>query len=400
MPRSSIRRIFRAANALAEQGADVVRLDIGDPDFEMPERMVDAIKAAFDAGRTHYSPMAGLPELRKAVAAHVSAKLGLGGGGLPWERVICSQGATQALNATMQLTCDSGSAILLPSIYFPNYMQQASLAGVTPQLYPLDSSFLPILDSMADNYAPSLRAMLINSPSNPTGALFPPDTVRALYGFARQHNLWIISDEAYIDYVYDGGHLSPLVVDWEYPEAERRVLGIFSFSKSYAATGLRMGWTVCPREEVAMQLGLMNEPFTGSLTTPLQHGMVAALQVDDTGGRREALRGRRDLATTILRDGGFPVNPPAGGIFFFLDIGATGLSGDEFADTLLEKEHVAVVPGSGFGLVPEHTGKGDVSFAPNELASRCVRLCFAVPEERLRQGVERMVRFIASAMAT
>jgi aspartate aminotransferase len=406
MPRSSIRRLFNAAQALAAQGVDVIRLDIGDPDFEMPQRMKDAISAALLRNQTHYSPMPGLPPLREAIARHASNRMermlaehGLtpATGGIALisaEQVVCSQGATQALNACLQLCCDRDSAALLPSIYFPNYMQQLELAGVEPRFYELDADFQPRLKTLPDA-ADGLRMLLINSPSNPTGALFPPRTVEALYAYAQRHNLWLVSDEAYADFVFAGSHLSPLALDLQRPPTERRVLGVYSFSKSYAATGLRMGYTIAPTAEAAQQLGLLNEPFTGSLTTPLQWGMLAALGTDDTAERRSLLLERRQLACDILRQHGFAVEPPAGGLFYFLDISATGLDADAFADALLAEEQVAVVPGSGFGLIPRRLPQGGLSFSPNELARRCVRLCFATPADRLREGVARLGRFIA-----
>jgi aspartate aminotransferase len=397
MPHSSIRRLFNAAKALEEQGVEVIRLDIGDPNFELPERMGAAIKAAIDAGKTHYSPMPGLPALRRAIAQHVSRKLDLAdaasGDTLPWDRVVCSQGATQALNACFQLSCSAGDSAILPQIYFPNYMQQLCLGGIRPQFYAMDETFQPVPGSLGQLDAAAASVLLINSPSNPTGAVFPPDTMRELYGFARSHGLWIISDEAYTDYIYDTDTLSPLQLDWELPEEERRVLAVFSFSKSYAATGLRMGWTICPNAAVAQQLGLMNEPLTGSLTTPLQEGMLAALAEDDTRQRRDTLRALRDRAVEILAANGIDAPAPRGGIFFLLDISGTGLSGDEFADRLLAEEHVSVVPGSGFGLQPA-PGAAGTAYVPSALAARCIRLCFARPEQQLLAGVERIAAFI------
>lgn len=424
MPRSSIRRLFRAAQKLEQQGVDVVRLDIGDPDFDLPDRIGQAIKQALDSHHTHYSPTPGLPELRQAIARHMSLRLsrntgdkldqGLGekensasrsGGAAskvspkrdrtretPWDNIVCSQGATQALNACFQMTCDPGEIALLPEVYFPTYMQQLCLAGITPAFYQLDDQFLPQLDVLETLYRPGMKALLINSPSNPTGRVFTPESVRALYEFARQHSMWIISDEAYIDLVYDGRHLSPLQIDLESPEEQRRVLSVCSFSKSYATTGLRMGWTVCPNEATAHKLGLLNEPLTGSLTTPLQYGMIAALAEDDTAERRTELSQRREFAVDALREAGFDVPIPGGGIFVFLDISRTRLDGDTFADKLLAEEHVAVVPGSGFGLQPA-TGLGATGYEPNELAKRCIRLCYGAPADKLREGIRRLAAF-------
>lgn len=406
MPRSSIRRIFNAAKQLEAQGVPVIRLDIGDPDFTLPERIKTAVGAALERGETHYSPMPGIPALRTAISKHVTRRLQpilqrhqlsthYAEELITAEQVVVSQGATQALNACMQLCCDRGTAIMLPSIYFPNYMQQVALAGINVQFYELDGSFQPVMQTFELSAVKDLRAILINTPSNPTGALFPPETLRRLYAFARENGLWLIVDEAYFDYVYEGDYLSPLALDLQYPAEERRVLAIYSFSKSYAATGLRMGYTVTPNEAVASQLGLLNEPLTGSLTTPLQWGMLAALEEDDVASRRDALLPRRLLAQRILHEHGFELQQPAGGLFYFIDISVTGMDADSFADALLKEKHVAVVPGSGFGLVPHQQVDGHTSYTPHELAQRCIRLCFATPESNVAEGIKRLAEFIA-----
>jgi len=390
MPFSSIRRVFQAVQQLADEGIEVIPLHIGDPDFALPARISQAISTALNEGQTHYSSMPGIWPLREAIAAHLERKYGVACGA---RRVVCSHGATQALNACLHLTCDAGSNILMPEVYFPNCLQQAILANVEPRFYLLDETYQPrlgALDSLVDDQT---RAILINSPSNPTGAVFPVETMQALHEFARARGLWLISDEAYIDFVYEGTYRSPLQLDWQYPEAERCVLTVFSCSKSYAATGLRMGWTVAPREAVAVRLGLINEPMTGSLATPLQWGVIAALSTDDTEGRRDSLNHRRRLVADILAQHGIPFVPAAGGMFLFLDVSATGMTGDEFADALLAQERVAIVPGSGFGQAPGDTDDGQPAFAPCELARRAVRVCFGIAEDKLVEGLKRLARF-------
>lgn len=396
MPRSSIRRLFNAANALAAAGTDVYRLDIGDPDFDLPQRIADGINTALANKQTHYSPMPGILPLREAIATHMRKRFGIE---TRPELVVCQQGATQGLNAALQLTCDSQASIMLPQIYWPNYIQQSTLGGVRPLFYPLDKNFIPIISELERSWEPSARAILVNSPGNPTGALFPESVMRSIYEFACSRGLWIISDEAYCDYVFAGEPVSPLQLDQERPAIERRVLGIYSFSKSYAATGLRMAYTLTPGEETAQVLGLLNEPLTGSLTTPLQWGMVRALEVEDGHERREALRGRWRMAGEILQGSGLDVHPPQGGLFYFIDISSTGMTADQFADLLLAEQHVAVIPGSGFGLQPEELSGGRLHFTPHHLANVCVRICFAVPEHRLREGISRLAAFIAAHRA-
>jgi aspartate aminotransferase len=395
LPRSGIRKIFNAARELEARGLDVIRLDIGDPDFDLPARIIDATHSALLAGQTHYSAMIGLPEARSAIARHMQQRFGMPAAS-PLDHIVVNQGATQGLNSALQLVCGIGDGLLMPEIYWPNYIQQTVLGGIRPSFYRLTDHFQPVLEDLAALCDDRTRAILVNTPSNPTGALFPPETVRAIYDFAAERGLWIVSDEAYCDYVFAGEHLSPLQLDWERSPEQRRVLGIYSFSKSYAATGLRLGWTISPRADVTLQLATMNEPLTGSLTTPLQFGMAAALDEDDTASRRAALRPRWEHAGQVLRESGLPFDPPAGGLFYFIDISATGLPAEAFAAELLEEQHVAVVPGDSFGLQPTWHADGTTTFAAGERAQRCVRLCFAVPEARLDEGVRRIAAFIRS----
>jgi aspartate aminotransferase len=390
MPFSSIRRVFQAVQELEDQGIQVIPLHIGDPDFELPKRIGAAISTALAEGRTHYSSMPGIWPLREAIARHVSTKFGID---CDARRIICSHGATQALNACLHLTCDAETNILMPEVYFPNCLQQAMLSNVHPRFYPLDDTYRPRLETLGSMVDDHTRAILVNSPSNPTGAVFPPDTMQALHEFARGRGLWLISDEAYIDYVYEGQYISPLQFDWQLPENERCVLTVFSFSKSYAATGLRVGWTVAPREAEAVKLGLINEPLTGSLTTPLQWGITSAFETDDTEERRQILKRRGQLVVDILKDHDIDCVPAAGGMFLFLDVSPTGLTGEEFARDLLERERVAVVPGNGFGQVPQFLPDGRVEFTPCELARRAVRICFGRGEECLVEGMKRLARF-------
>lgn len=397
MPFSSIRRVFQAVQELDDQGIHVIPLHIGDPDFDLPGRISSAISTALASGRTHYSAMPGIWSLREAIAKHVSTKFGMD---CEARQIVCSHGATQALNACLHLTCDAGSNILMPEVYFPNCLQQAILANVRPRFYLLDDTYQPRLETLDSLVDDQTRAILVNSPSNPTGAVFPPDTMQALYEFARARGLWLISDEAYIDYVYEGPYRSPLQFDRQYPEDERCVLTVFSFSKSYAATGLRVGWTVAPREAEAARLGLINEPLTGSLTTPLQWGIMAAFETDDTEVRRQSLERRRQLVVDILKDYDIDCVPAAGGMFLFLDVSATGLTGEEFARDLLEQERVAIVPGYGFGQVPQFLPDGRVEFTVSDLAQRAVRLCFGRDEENLIEGVNRLARFFQKHCST
>jgi aspartate aminotransferase len=395
LPPSSIRRIVLRAAELEAGGRELCRLDMGSLDLPLPRRIAEGIAEAVAAGRTGYSAAEGIAAYRQAAAAHIARRFaasadtaGLDGAALT-PLVIGSQGGTQAINALFYLLADQGGAVLLPEIAWPNYMQQAHLAGVEARFYALDERYHPVPQSIAA-LSEGASAFVLNSPSNPTGAVIPPPLMRELHALARSRGLHLLSDESYCDLVFDGEHLSPLELDWTLPPEERRVFAVFSCSKSYAAPGLRLGYTVCPNAGAARTLGLLGDPLMGCLTTPLEWAMVAGFELEDGAERRTALLPRWRRAGETLAGHGLAFAQPGGGMFFFVDISASGLSSDEFALRLLEEKGVAVIPGGGFGLHPRPGG--GYSILPR--ADRHVRLCFTAPEEVFNEGCARLARLL------
>ena len=411
IPFSPIRTMFRLADELERAGGGpVIRLHVGDPDFVPPEAVVDATCSALRGGRTHYAPSAGVHELRAALAAKARDRNGLAA---TTDHVIITPGSTQALFASMTLMLGPGDEMLVPEIYWPNYVQQVLLLGARPVFYPLGPGYQPDLDATRRSVTPKTKAILINSPSNPTGAVFPEPTLRAMFDLAREKDLWVLSDEAYEDFVFGGEHVSPGSFERERPESERRVFTLFTFSKSYAMTGLRVGCVACPSVQAATVLRKCQEPLVASSTTPIQWGAIAALPARERAGvetMRETYRRRRDLALSILRPAGMADYTPDGAFYIMADIGSTGLNGDEFAEALLRQERVAVAPGSGFALLPEFGSDGALradpkpsgapDFATNPKASHRVRIAFCVSDDELREGLARLVRFAESSRST
>lgn len=386
---------MRAAE-LEAAGSQLCRLDIGSLDLPMPERIADAIREALGMRRTGYSAAEGIAAYREAAAGHLALRFDSAQAGLE-ARDICplvvgAQGGTQAINSLMYLLADRGGAVLLPEIAWPNYLQQAHLAGIEARFYGLDERYYPRLDSIRE-LASGACALVINSPSNPTGAVIPPALSRELHALAGDLGLWLLADESYCDLVFAGEHLSPLQLDWALPAAERRVFGVFSCSKSYAAPGLRLGYTVCPSAAAARSLGLLNDPFMGCLTTPLEWGMVAGFGVEDGAERRGALLPRWTRAAETLTRHGLEFVLPGGGMFFFVDISASGLDSAEFALRLLEERGVAVIPGGGFGLHLRPDGRSEI----NARADRHVRLCFTAPEEQFNRGAALIADLLAQS---
>lgn len=410
IPFSPIRTMFRLADEMERAGGGpVFRLHVGDPDFAPPDAVVEATAAALRGGKTHYAPTAGVQELRAAIAEKARSRNGLSAS---TEQVIITPGSTQALFATLEILFGPGDEVLVPEIYWPNYVQEVLLLGGRPVFYPLGAGYQPELSALRGLIGPKTRAIMINSPSNPTGAVFPEATLRAMYELARDRDLWILSDEAYEDFVFSGAHVSPGSFERDLPEDKRRVFTLYTFSKSYAMTGLRLGCVVAPTLYASTLLRKCQEPLVASAGMPIQWGAIAALGESERAGvakMRDAYRRRRDLALSILKPAGMADYVPEGAFYIMADVSATGMTGDEFAVALLREERVAVAPGSGFAIMPRFGADGLVVAEPhpsgapeyptNPKANHRVRIAFCVSDEELGEGLRRMVKFGARLAA-
>ncbi len=402
IPFSPIRAMFRLADEMERAGrGPVIRFHVGDPDFPPPDAVIEATHRAMREGRTHYPPSVGLHELRLALAKKVVERNGIAA---TVEHITVAPGSTEALVAVMEVVLHPGDDLLVPEIYWPNYVQQSLLASARPVFYPLGAGYQPDPEGARRAVTPRTRAILINSPSNPTGAVIPEAALRALYDVACERDLWVISDEAYEDIVFDAKHVSPASFERDLPEKERRVFSLFTFSKSYAMTGFRLGYIVAPTSETALILRKTQEPLVGSTASMIQWGGMAALaDAAPIAKMRDAYRRRRDLAVSLLEPPGLLDYTPEGAFYVMADISSTGMTGDEFARALLEEERVAVAPASGFALAPdfgpdglprgEMTASGAPEYPVNPKARDRVRIAFCVSDEQLREGLTRMVRF-------
>jgi len=403
IPFSPIRTMFRLADEMERAGGGpVFRLHVGDPDFAPPEAVIEATAAALRGGKTHYAPTAGVHELRVALAEKARRKNGIAA--TP-DHIVVAPGSTQGLFAAMETIFGVGEEFLLPEIYWPNYIQETLLLGGRPVFYPLGAGYQPDLAALRRLITPRTRGILINSPSNPTGAVFPEATLRGIWEAARERDLWILSDEAYEDFVFRGAHVSTATFERDLPEAERRVFTLFTFSKSYAMTGLRLGYLIAPSLYTATLLRKCQEPLVASAAMPIQWGALPAAREPDLGvaAMRDAYRRRRDLALAILKPAGLADYEPDGAFYIMADVSSTGLTGDAFAEALLREERVAVAPGVGFAIQPDVGPDGIPAAMPhpsgapaypsNPKANQRVRIAFCVSDEELREGLTRMVRF-------
>jgi aspartate aminotransferase len=370
MPVSRIREIME----LAWEDPEVIHLEVGEPDFPTPEHVVEAAHEAARSGLTRYAPNAGLPELREALADKVTRRNGYEA--RP-DQVVVTQGGIQALYLVLLALLEPGDEVLLPDPAWPNFRMIAHLLGARVLPYPLvsEGDFLPRLEDLERLVTPRTRAILVNTPSNPLGTVVPRELVEPLLEFARRRDLWYISDEVYDEVVFDDAFVSAGAV----ADPGDRLVSIYSFSKVYAMTGWRVGYLVAPPDLAKLLTG-MQEPIVSCVNTPAQLAALAAVTgpQDVVREMRESYQERRDELLEILERGNLPSSQPSGAFYVWTDVSAANLPSMEFARSLIEREHVAVAPGSAFG----------------DLGEGYVRLSLASSRQDLLEGTSRLVRFV------
>lgn len=373
--RSGIRRVLE----LALQIPDCIHLEIGDPDFVTPTHIIEAAFEAARAGHTRYSPTPGLRTTREAIARKLRERNGLA---VAPEQVLVTPGAMLALAAAIFATIDPGDELLLPDPGWPNYDGTTKMAGGTPVPYPLlaANDFEPDLDTLRGLITPCTKVLLINSPSNPTGAVFRRETIKALVDLAAEHDLYVISDEVYEEIVFEGEHVPAAQFD-----QDGRVISIYAFSKTYAMTGWRLGYG-CASPPVAEVMIKLAEPLVSCAATFIQKGGEAALAgpQDAVAEMRAAYQARRDAAAAILGPAGLMAAMPHGAFYMMVDLRAVSLDADRLAQDLLEQKHVACAPGATFGS----QGAG------------LLRISLAAEQGAIEEGCRRIVDFARERTAS
>jgi len=376
MARSGVREIMDAAWGRT----DVIRLEVGQPDFATPAPIVAAAHQAAVAGHTGYTPTAGIPELRAALAEKIQQRNGFS---VDPQQVVLGNGGGQAIHATLVALTEPGDGILLPDPAWPNFVMMAALLGLDAAHYSLTAAggYLPDTAELERLVTPRTRVLLLNSPSNPLGSVIDSDRMSALLAFAARHDLWVLSDECYDEITFDDTGVSPAALD-----RDGRVATIFSFSKTYAMTGWRLGYVAAP-PAVADVIAKAQEPLISCLNTPTQYAAMAALASppEVIGSMVSAYRQRRDTVAGQLAELGMTAFRPAGAFYTWLDISGCGEGARDFALRLLAEDSVAVAPGTAFG--PGGEGFVRISLAASEadLVEGAARL--AGRWHRLRDGV-------------
>jgi aspartate aminotransferase len=348
---------------LRAAGKEVINLAVGEPEYDTPPEIIAATKRALDAQETRYSAVGGISELKSRLSRQFD--------GYDENNIILSNGSKQSLYSIFQVICNPGDQIIIPRPYWVSFSEQVRLAGAKPVFV---NTVNHRLDCKAIEEAinPKTRAILLNSPNNPTGAVFPKKDLEQIVRIALTHDLFLISDEAYALFVYDGVEYESV---FTFEAVRERLVVIRSFSKSYSMTGFRIGYAAAPNA-IVNAMRKFQSHLTGNVCTFAQHGALAALELDNSviEQRRYDLEKKRDMAYQRASQH-FDCLKPQGAFYLFPDISKhlkSGATSEGFAAHLIENAGVAVVPGEAFGT-PKH-----------------IRISYAVPEDQLIQGFERI----------
>ncbi len=371
-------QLEREAQAKGIVLPSAVRLQIGEPSFRTPEHIRQAAIEAVAHEPMIYGPAGGWPWLRELLAAKIQR---VNGYSIQPSNTAIAVGGTGAVLVAMLATLNSGDEVLIPDPCWPMYFMQLATCGVVGVPYPLDpyNEWLPDTSSLEKLVTPRTRMVIMNTPGNPTGAVFPAQSVHEMLEFARRHDLYLLSDECYDEIVFEGTHVSPATMLSSDELESGRFIGIYTFSKSYAMTGWRIGYLVSSTAMIETIINVLNASYT-NMATMIQRAAAAALTgpQDCVAIMRDAYKRRRDLAVGLLKDYGRYIYTPHGAFYALIDVrGKQGSRGRQFALDLLHERNVAVAPGSGFGSV----------------AQDYVRISLAASDEEVERGVREICEF-------
>ncbi|MEJ7627966.1 MAG: pyridoxal phosphate-dependent aminotransferase [Nocardioidaceae bacterium] len=374
------------AKALRAAGRPVIGFGAGEPDFATPAAIVEAaVVAARDPRNHRYTPAGGLPELKTAITEKTARDSGYQ---VEASQVLVTNGGKQAVYQAFATLLDPGDEVLLPTPYWTTYPESIKLAGGIPVEVLADEAqgYLVTVDQLEDARTERTKVLLFCSPSNPTGAVYPPEQVRAIGEWALSHGVWVVTDEIYEHLVYGDARFSSVVV--EVPELADTCVVLNGVAKTYAMTGWRVGWMIGPRDVVAAATNLQSHA-TSNVSNISQRAALAAVSGDleAVAMMRGAFDRRRHLIVSLLRDvPGFECPEPQGAFYAYPCVkgalgrligGRTASTSAELAELILEDAEVAVVPGEAFGT-------------PGYL-----RLSYALGDDDLAEGVGRIQRLLS-----
>ncbi len=367
------------AKALKAAGKDVCGFGAGEPDFDTPQFVKDACAKALAEGQTKYAPTPGIPALRKAIAESYAAR---GFAGVTEANVVVSPGGKMSCYLAILATVSPGDEVVIPAPFWVSYPEMVKLAGGVPRLIAAEDTtgFKVTPEQLRAALSPRTRMVVLNSPSNPTGAVYTRPELEALVRICVEAGVWILSDEIYEHLVYDGQTTcSPATFS---PEAARLTITVSGYAKTYSMTGWRLG-TLVADKALAAAVGDLQSQISSNATTFAQFGALAVHQHPDKAKAALAeMQVAFDRRRLLLWEGlnaipGLTCYRSQGAFYLFPNIRKFGLSSADFAARLLEEELVAVVPGSAFG------------------SEGYIRLSYATSDEVIRKGLGRLARFCA-----
>lgn len=368
------------AKALKAAGEDVCGFAAGEPDFDTPAHIKAAASQALAEGKTKYAPTPGIPPLREALAAKYTDVYGLPTNAA---QVVVSPGGKFSCYLAVLAVCSPGDEVIVPAPYWVSYPEMVKLAGAVPKtVLATDETGFKLTPAMLESaITPKSKLLILNSPSNPTGAVYTAEELAAITAVAVKHNLYIMSDEIYEHLLYDGvTHVSPASFS---PEARERTIIVSGFAKTFAMTGWRLG-TIVAAEPVTKAIAKLQSQMTSNATTFAQWGALAAYtQADATQAALAEMLVAFDRRRKLVHAGlnaidGIECILAQGAFYLFPNISHFGLDDLSFCERLLEEQKVAAVPGSAFG-------------APGFL-----RISYATADETLTKGLDRLQEFCAA----
>jgi aspartate aminotransferase len=363
------------AQALKKAGVDIVSFAAGEPDFNTPTHIRQAAKAAIDSGKTRYTPAKGMVELIEAVREKFKRDNGLE---YPAASIVISCGAKHSLFNAFQAICSPGDEVIIPAPYWVTYPEQVRLAGAEPVYLETgeDRGYAIDREKLESLITERTRAILVSSPSNPTGAAYGREELEFIANLAGRRGFYLVSDEIYEKLVFDGFEaISPASLG---EEVKERTIVVNGVSKTYAMTGWRIGYLAAP-ETIAKAISSFQSHSTSNPTTPSQYAALAALAGDQScvEEMRQAFQARRDLMVERLnRIPGITCTVPRGTFYVFPNVAGLGKPSLELASELLDQARIAVVPGIAFG------------------ADTNIRMSFADSAEKLNQGLDRLEEYV------
>ena len=372
LPKSGIRKFFD----IVAQSKDIVSLGVGEPDFNTPWHISRAAVTCLEDGGTHYTSNLGTPELRQAIARYLKRRFDAK---FNWKsEILVTVGVSEAIDLAIRAICSPGDEVLYHEPCFVSYAPTIRLAHAVPVCVEtrVEDEFRLTVAALEKKVTKKTKAILLNFPCNPTGAVLLRKDVEEILKFAKKHDLIVLADEVYSELNYEDGDLISFA---SFPEYHDRVILLNGFSKSWAMTGYRLGYACGPEDVIDAMMKIHQYGIMSAPTLSQAAGVEAMDHGDkDVDRMRREYRKRRDYLVPALNDLGLKTVMPKGAFYIFSDVCSTGLKDDEFALKLLKEFGVAVVPGSAFGAC----GAG------------FVRMSYATSLEKIRLAVERIGKML------